>query len=49
LPLAVGVLLGAQLGAQFSSRIKAVWIIRSLALALGVVGVRILVTTFHWG
>ena len=47
LPLAVGVLLGAQLGAYFSNRINGAWIIRSLALALGVVGVRILIGTFH--
>jgi uncharacterized membrane protein YfcA len=46
LPLSVGVLIGAQLGAYFSNRIKAAWIIRSLAVALGLVGVRILVTNF---
>jgi uncharacterized membrane protein YfcA len=48
LPLAVGVLLGAQLGAYYSNRIRARWIIRSLALALGLVGVRILITALHW-
>ncbi len=48
-PLAIGVLLGAQLGAYFSSRIRAAWIIRSLALALGLVGVRILLGTVHPG
>jgi uncharacterized protein len=45
LALALGVLLGAQLGAYFSNRIKAAWIIRSLAVALGLVGLRILVNS----
>jgi uncharacterized protein len=49
LPLAGGVLLGAQLGAYFSGRIKPAWIIRSLAMALGLVGVRLLFTTLHLG
>jgi uncharacterized membrane protein YfcA len=43
--LAGGVLVGAQLGAYFSNRVKSVWIIRSLAVALGLVGVRILLTS----
>jgi uncharacterized protein len=41
LALAIGVMLGAPLGAQLSSRIQGTWIVRSLALALGVAGVRI--------
>lgn len=41
--LSLGVLFGAQLGAHFSNRIKGPWIIRSLAVALGLVGIRILV------
>ena len=41
LALAIGVMLGAPLGAQLSSRIQGTWIVRSLALALGLVGVRI--------
>ena len=45
LALAVGVLLGAQLGAYFSKRVKSAWIIRSLAFALGLVGIRILITS----
>lgn len=45
--LAVGVFLGAQLGAYFSNRIKSAWIIRSLALALGLVGIRILITSLQ--
>lgn len=46
-PLAAGVLLGAQLGAYFSSRIQAALIIRGLALALAAVGVRILMSTWQ--
>ena len=41
--LAIGVLFGAQLGASLSSRIHGGWIIRSLAIALGLVGIRILI------
>jgi hypothetical protein len=40
--LAMGVMVGAQLGARLSNRIKGPWIIKSLALALGFVGIRIL-------
>jgi len=42
--LAIGVAVGAQLGAQFSQRLHGTWIIRSLALALGLAGIRILIT-----
>ncbi len=42
LALSVGVLAGAQLGAFLSNRLKAVWIIRGLALALVVAGGRVL-------
>ncbi|MGB8991240.1 MAG: sulfite exporter TauE/SafE family protein [Desulfobaccales bacterium] len=45
LALSVGVLLGAQLGAYFSNKIKGAWIIRSLAFALGLLGIRILITS----
>jgi uncharacterized protein len=45
--LALGVLLGAQVGAYYSNRIKSAWIIRSLGLALGLVGVRILLTSLQ--
>jgi uncharacterized protein len=41
--LAVGVLIGAQIGAVMSNRVKGAWIIRSLAAALGIVGLRILI------
>jgi uncharacterized protein len=40
--LAIGVVLGAQIGARLSERIRGNWIIRSLAVALGIVGLRIL-------
>ncbi len=38
---------GSAVGAYLSNRIKAAWIIRSLALALGVVGIRIMVMFFE--
>lgn len=40
--IGVGVLAGAPLGAALSNRIHGVWIMRSLAVALGLVGLRIL-------
>ena len=40
--LAIGVLVGAQIGARLSDKIQGRWIIRGLAIALGVVGLRIL-------
>jgi uncharacterized protein len=40
--LSVGVVFGAQLGAKFSNKVHGAWIIRGLAIALGVVGIRIL-------
>ena len=40
--LAIGVVLGAQLGARLSKFLEGNWIIRSLAAALGLVGIRIL-------
>jgi uncharacterized membrane protein YfcA len=45
--LAVGVLLGAQLGALLSKRMKGRWIIQTLAIALAFVGVRILMIAWH--
>jgi uncharacterized membrane protein YfcA len=44
--LGIGVLIGAQLGAYLSRKIKGSWIIRSLALALVLVGVRMLIAAF---
>lgn len=40
--LAIGVVLGAQIGARLSEKMQGAWIIRSLAVALALVGVRIL-------
>jgi hypothetical protein len=40
--LAIGVLIGAQLGARASSRIRGAWIMRGLAIALGFIGARVL-------
>jgi uncharacterized membrane protein YfcA len=44
--LGIGVICGAQLGAYLSHKIKGHVIIRALALALGLVGLRILLTAF---
>jgi uncharacterized protein len=41
--LAIGVVVGAQLGARLSNRVGGTWIIKSLAAALGVAGIRILI------
>ncbi len=41
--LAIGVLIGAQLGAFLSNHVRGDWIIRGLAIALGLVGIRILI------
>ena len=41
--LAIGVLLGAPVGAYLSTRLQGEWIIRSLAMALGLVGIRIFI------
>lgn len=40
--LAIGVVLGAQIGARLSDKVRGRWIIRALAIALGIVGLRIL-------
>lgn len=40
--LSIGVLFGAQAGARLSSRLHGAWIIRALAIALALVGIRIL-------
>jgi uncharacterized membrane protein YfcA len=42
LPLAAGALLGAPLGARLSSRVHGTWILRALAAALALVGLRLL-------
>jgi uncharacterized membrane protein YfcA len=40
--MSIGVLIGAQIGARLSQKIKGRWIIEALAIALGLVGMRIL-------
>ncbi|OHE34353.1 MAG: hypothetical protein A3J94_14260 [Syntrophus sp. RIFOXYC2_FULL_54_9] len=45
--LAIGVLLGAQLGARLSRKTQGTWIIRGLAFALGAVGIRLLIQNAH--
>jgi uncharacterized membrane protein YfcA len=40
--LAIGVVLGAQVGARLSGKVRATWLLRLLALALLLVGVRLL-------
>jgi uncharacterized protein len=42
LPLAIGAVIGAQFGAHFSPRVRGTWIIRSLAIGLLAVGVRLI-------
>ncbi len=42
LALSVGVVLGAQVGARLSNRVRGQWIVRALAVALALVGMRIL-------
>lgn len=44
--LSIGALFGAQLGAKFSKKIHGVAIIRSLAAALAIVGIRIFIMAF---
>lgn len=44
--LGIGVIAGAQIGAAWSARIHGVWILRGLALALAIVGIRILYMAF---
>jgi uncharacterized membrane protein YfcA len=42
--LAVGVVLGAQVGARLSNRVGGKWIIRGLGLALIFVGIRLILS-----
>jgi uncharacterized protein len=44
--LGIGVLIGAQLGAYLSNKVKGPWIIRGLALAVAVVGIKMLFSVF---
>jgi uncharacterized membrane protein YfcA len=43
--LAIGVLIGAPFGAALSNRLRGVWIVRLLAVALAVVGLRLLLVS----
>ena len=45
--LTPGVILGAQLGARLSRRLRADWILRGLALALGLVGLRFVIVAWR--
>lgn len=47
IPLSIGAILGAQVGAGLSKRIKGSLIVRVLSITLAVAGVRILITAFH--
>ncbi|MBI4527941.1 MAG: sulfite exporter TauE/SafE family protein [Deltaproteobacteria bacterium] len=44
--LAVGVVFGAQMGARLSTRLHGDWIVRGLAVALGLAGIRLLIAAF---
>ena len=44
--LSIGAIIGAQIAARFSQRIRGDWIIRSLAAGMGVVGFSLVVGTF---
>lgn len=43
--LIVGAILGAQVGARLSRRISAPWLVRTLAVGVGVVGLRLILTS----
>jgi hypothetical protein len=45
--LSIGVVVGAPAGARLSSRVHSVWILRALAAAIGLVGIRILLMAFR--
>jgi len=47
LGLSIGVVLGAPFGAHLSSHIRSGWIVRGLALALSLAGIRILIAVFE--
>jgi uncharacterized membrane protein YfcA len=44
--LSLGAIAGAQAGAQLSNKLRAAWILRVLALGLGLIGIRILLPLF---
>jgi uncharacterized membrane protein YfcA len=45
--LAVGVIIGAQIGARLSKKTPSAWILRVLAIAMGAVGVRVILQAIH--
>lgn len=45
--LALGVIPGAQLGAKLSNRVNSQWILRSLAIALAFVGIRLIIAALQ--
>lgn len=45
--LSIGAIIGAQIAARLSQRIRGEWIIRSLAVALGLVGLRLIASVFE--
>lgn len=44
--LSIGMILGAQVGARFSHGAKDIWIIRTMAILMALVGIRILIMAF---
>lgn len=44
--VSIGVLIGAQVGARLSNKINGKWIIKALAIALGLVGLRMIIFSF---
>lgn len=44
--LAIGVVLGAQIGARLSEKVRGRWILRALAMSLGIMGLRILLVAW---
>jgi uncharacterized membrane protein YfcA len=48
-PLSIGVIVGAQAGAQLARWVGGVWIIRALVAALAFVGVRLILLAWHGG
>lgn len=48
-PLAIGVFVGAQIGAYTSNRMQGIWLVRALSLALGVVGIRFVMMALGHG
>jgi uncharacterized membrane protein YfcA len=45
--IAIGTVIGAQFGAKLSTRVHGKWIVRGLAIAIGSVGIRLIVLAFQ--